>query len=146
MLSGIYAFAEDANMIKISELPIAGTLAETDSFLVDSPDVTSRISLSELRKSIQQGQSIIICNSLYDPAGKVHILTPVYENQFIPKSGPVPVTFIPDADFHAGDKLRFNGQDCDAAYSNTDLAVADGAFRAGFVTSVVFQFVEAGGY
>ena len=145
MLFGIYAFAGGVNMIKISELPLAGTLADTDNLLVDSPDVTSRVPLSELRKSIQQGQSIIICHSLYDPTSKVHVLSPVHENQFIPESGVVPVTFIPDTDFHAGDKLRFNGQDCDAAYSNTDLAVADGAFRAGFVTSAIFQFMETGG-
>lgn len=93
----------------------------------------------------QSGLSIIQCDSIYDPTNKIHMLTPADENQTIPTSGIIPVTFIPDADFHAGDKLRFNGQDCDAAYSNTDLAVADGAFRAGFVTSVVFQFVEAGG-
>ena len=86
MLCGIYAFAGGVNMIKISELPLAGTLADTDNLLVDSPDVTSRVPLSELRKSIQQGQSIIICHSLYDPAGKVHVLSPVHENQFIPES------------------------------------------------------------
>lgn len=91
------------------------------------------------------GRSIVPCTSEYNDVEKVHVLTPVYENQSIPTSGIIPVTFIPDADFHAGDKLRFNGQDCDAAYSNTDLAVADGAFRAGFVTSVVFQFAETGG-
>ena len=145
MLFGIYAFVGGVNMIKISELPLAGTLADTDNLLVDSPDVTSRVPLSELRKSIQQGQSIIICHSLYDPTSKVHVLSPVHENQFIPESGVVPVTFIPDADFHAGDKLRFNGQDCNAAYSNTDLAVADGAFRAGVVTSAVFQLTETSG-
>ena len=91
------------------------------------------------------GRSIVPCTSEYNDVEKVHVLTPVYENQSIPTSGIIPVTFIPDADFHAGDKLRFNGQDCDAAYSNTDLAVADGAFRAGFVTSVIFQFMETGG-
>ena len=93
----------------------------------------------------ETGQSIIPCNAAYDAINKVHVLTPANSSQSIPTSGIIPVTFIPDADFHAGDKLRFNGQDCDAAYSNTDLAVADGAFRAGFVTSVIFQFMETGG-
>ena len=93
----------------------------------------------------EAGRSIIPCSASYDATNKVHVLTPVNSSQSIPTSGMVPVTFIPDADFHAGDKLRFNGQDCNAAYSNTDLAVADGAFRAGFVTSVIFQFVETGG-
>lgn len=93
----------------------------------------------------ESGRSIIPCSAVYDTINKVHVLTPLNSSQTIPASGMVPVTFIPDADFHAGDKLRFNGQDCNAAYSNTDLAVADGAFRAGFVTSVVFQFVEGGG-
>ena len=93
----------------------------------------------------QSGLSIIQCDSIYDPTNKIHMLTPADESQTIPTSGIIPVTFIPDADFHAGDKLRFNGQDCDAVYSNTDLAVADGAFRAGFVTSVIFQFMETGG-
>ena len=93
----------------------------------------------------EAGRSIVSCNAAYDAANKVHILTPVNGSQSIPTSGMVPVTFIPDADYHKGDKLRFNGQDCDTAYSNTDLAVADGAFRSGFVTSVIFQFVETGG-
>ena len=93
----------------------------------------------------EAGRSIIPCSAAYDATNKVHILTPTNSSQSIPTSGMVPVTFIPDADFHAGDKLRFNGQDCNAAYNNTDLAVADGAFRAGFVTSVIFQFVETGG-
>ena len=93
----------------------------------------------------EAGRSIIPCSAAYDSTNKVHVLTPLNSSQTIPTSGIIPVTFIPDADFHAGDKLRFNGQDCDAAYSNTDLAVADGAFRAGFVTSVVFQFAETGG-
>lgn len=92
----------------------------------------------------EAGRSIIPCSAVYDATNKIHVLTPTNSSQTIPASGMVPVTFIPDADFHAGDKLRFNGQDCGAVYSNTDLAVADGAFRAGFVTSVVFQFVETG--
>ena len=91
------------------------------------------------------GRSIVPCSVAYDAANKVHILTPVNSSQTIPASGMIPVTFIPDADYHAGDKLRFNGQDCDAAYSNTDLAVADGAFRSGFVTSAIFQFMETEG-
>ncbi|RKJ34775.1 hypothetical protein D7Y09_17160 [bacterium 1XD42-1] len=93
----------------------------------------------------ETGQSIIPCNAAYDAINKVHVLTPANSSQTIPTSGIIPVTFIPDADFHAGDKLRFNGQDCGAVYSNTDLAVSDGAFRAGFVTSAIFQFVETGG-
>ena len=93
----------------------------------------------------EAGRSIIPCSAAYDAINKVHVLTPANSSQTIPTSGIIPVTFIPDANFHAGDKLRFNGQDCDAAYSNTDLAVADGAFRAGFVTSVIFQFMETGG-
>ena len=93
----------------------------------------------------EAGRSIIPCSAAYDTTNKVHVLTPLNSSQTIPASGMIPVTFIPDADFHAGDKLRFNGQDCGAVYSNTDLAVADGAFRAGFVTSVVFQFAETGG-
>ena len=93
----------------------------------------------------EAGRSIIPCSAAYDSTNKVHVLTPLNSSQTIPSSGMVPVTFIPNADFHSGDKLRFNGQDCDAAYSNTNLAVADGAFRAGFVTSVVFQLLEKKG-
>ena len=74
----------------------------------------------------EAGRSIIPCSAAYDATNKVHILTPTNSSQSIPTSGMVPVTFIPDADFHAGDKLRFNGQDCNAAYSNTDLAVETG--------------------